>query len=81
MRCSAGGCGWRLSPQAGPAPRTVEAEQADASHLDSAFRAAYLGSNASYVYMAFAQSEVYRRLRLGLGLGSGLATPTPTPYP
>ena len=68
-------------PQAGPAPRTVEAEQADASHLDSAFRAAYLGSNASYVYMAFAQSEVYRRLRLGLGLGSGLATPTPTPYP
>ena len=66
---------------AGPAPRTVEEEQALASHLDSAFRAAYLGSNASYAYMAFEQSEVYRQLRLGLGLTSDVATPTPTPTP
>ena len=49
-------------PQPGPAPRTVEEEQELASHLDSAFRAAYLGSNASYAYMAFAQSEVYASL-------------------
>ena len=72
---------------AGPAPRTVEEEQKLASHLDSAFRAAYLGSNASYAYMAFAQSEVYRQLSLGLGLTSDVdvdvdvATPTPTPNP
>ena len=46
---------------AGPTPRTVAEEQSLASHLDSAFRAAYLGSNASYAYMAFEQSEVYRQ--------------------
>tara|TARA_B100000795_G_scaffold152345_1_gene114143 strand:+ start:2004 stop:3461 length:1458 start_codon:yes stop_codon:yes gene_type:complete len=66
---------------AGPAPRSVADEQTLASHLDNAFRAAYLGSNASYAYMAFAQSEVYRQPRLGLGSGSVLATPNPNPNP
>ena len=37
---------------------TVADEQALSSHLDNAFRAAYLGSNATYAYMAFEQSEV-----------------------
>ena len=46
----------------GPSPRGVTDEQALASHLDNAFRAAYLGSNTTYAYIAFEQTEVYRQL-------------------